>query len=290
MGFMLSQEKNGSEEAVPISKIAESIIFFCPFRILDADIEDLQTKLDQNVLGAVFNDRCTLTKPDGHNYSTATLINEPSESNFMLYSIKGIPETRLLELEEHSQGTMLKITVPDSNEASLPIYYRFRITGSGISKLVLDSSSKDTLLTNAFAKEEVIDFRLNDYRTLPLDISDNISENSKTNVHLVIEPIHFLLMTDASVDVDSAEELKERRLLEKNVWKNYVPAQVKNDVIAWHWKTSVKKPSDGYRNYIKLRLHEFNVRTILIYLSILIVLTIGSDIIEHFLFSTWGWS
>ncbi len=33
VGFMLSQEKNGSEEAVPISKIAESIIFFCPFRI-----------------------------------------------------------------------------------------------------------------------------------------------------------------------------------------------------------------------------------------------------------------
>ena len=103
-------------------------------------------------------------------------------------------------------------------------------------------------------------------------------------------------MADSGVDVDSGVTLKEKRLLEGGLWDDYLKvghsaSESKkfgrlgadsdfSNLVAWHWKKGDLAPVDGYRMYLKLRIHVCNFKTIVKYLVYLFGITVLFDVLE----------
>lgn len=290
VGVMLLPSAADSMEQESVGDVVKSISFYCPFLLEEKDFEDLFSKMDEKTVGAIFNDRCECTKPDSRPVNLITLHNGDPCRRFLLCKCEPGTKTVQLIKSDSGKGTIIKILI-DSNVGASPVYYRFRLSGDFISSLVAVSHSKDKLLTSAFAQEEVIDFRFNDYRTLDDDrVSENIDEKAQGCVPIEGMAVHFLLMSLATVDVDSGcPGGKGRRLLEKDIWNNYAPCEDElDDVAAWHWSKQLKRASDGYKVDLRLRRHICNWKTIMLYIFWLFVIDFVFNLIENPFFNWLG--
>ncbi|WP_169172993.1 hypothetical protein [Bifidobacterium oedipodis] len=303
VGVMLLPKPSESSTTPTVGTYVKGISFYCPFSVDDKSCTDLIDQVDARTIGAIFNDQCKSADSDNKEWKEVTLQNGSPCEEFYFCKCKRT-------YHDEDSGTTIEIDVPKDVPQPWPVYFRFRLRGEGIRQLLTISHSKDQLLTSAFSKEEVVDFRFNDYRTLDDDtVRSKLDENAKGCVPVDGKiPIHFLLMSHATVDVDSGDVtgLKERRLLEEEIWDRYAPnwkheetgifKKRKNhqpdksrtsleEVTAWHWKKTIDKPSDGYKMYLRLRLHVSNYGTIARYLVILFFITVVFDSLEQPLFA-----
>lgn len=231
--------------------------------------------MDNKTVGAIFNSPCNYTKNDIYSVGYVTLYGDDAYPKFAICSCDNV---QFEEIDD--KGTIVKIMLtntmfpPESDREYEPIYYRFRLSGIFVSNLVASSHSKDWLLTSAFSREEVIDFRFNDYRSLDDErIIANIYGKNKDCVRINEIKVHFLLMSLMSIDVNSdSNEGKGRRLLEKDIWNDYAPCVKDFDnVAAWHWTKKLEK-NDGYKINLMLRRHICNWKTIVLYILVLFVI------------------
>lgn len=274
VGVMLIPEEKSSKRK-QICEVVKSISFYCPFPLEKKNFENLFPKMDNKTVGAIFNSPCNYTKNDIYSVGYVTLYGDDAYPKF---AIRSCDNVQFEEIDD--KGTIVKIMLtntmfpPESDREYEPIYYRFRLSGMFVSNLVASSHSKDWLLTSAFSREEVIDFRFNDYR--PLDderIIANIYGKNKDCVRINEIKVHFLLMSLMSIDVNSdSNEGKGRRLLEKDIWNDYAPCVKDFDnVAAWHWTKKLEK-NDGYKINLMLRRHICNWKTIVLYILVLFVI------------------
>lgn len=272
-GLMLSRSKEKGEEkalpdaaGVPLIGLIGGIALYCPFRVQEGGFRDLKPLMNKDTLGAIFNDRCMVSAVSGeHRYLEVKLVND--EDSFYLLSCEN------LSIYNEGDGSIVQIDFPRPSvikETAERIYVRFRLTIDDKAMLIVGNDSRDKVLTSALSREATIDFRLNDYRTLSDDIRERIDGEAEDVCRLTSVTIHTLLMAHSSVDVDSFEELRETRLLEGgDSWKAYAPNGEPKGVVAWHWKKRLDKPNDGYKLYLKLKIHVCNWGTIALYLLFL---------------------
>lgn len=288
-GFKLTKANDAKQsiEKYRISEHVSTLALYCPFVIKEDQIIDLYdvlvSKLSK-VLGAVFNEKCQATFSDSKPYTKVTF---PGGSNdgFTICKISDF------KTKKEQAGTLVRIELSDSLPEG-PLYFRFKLSGSAVADLVQQFDSKDSPLTTAFSRDEIVDFRFNDYRTLPDLINDKV-EGIGLKIHIRSVQAHFLLMTDSGVEVDSGIELKEKRLLEEDLWDEYfakghnkagnrhIFGRSSTNIVAYHWKKTDLSLSDGFRLYLKLRLYVCNGKTIAKYLMILFVITFVFDVIEQ---------
>lgn len=121
---------------------------------------------------------------------------------------------------------------------------RFRLYIDQNSGLAKRNDSRDRLFTSAFSREEAIDLRINDYRTLSDEMREKVDGVDPDAYPLKSVTVHTLLMARTSVAVESFEDLHEKRLLEgDSVWGGYLPEGLSaSDVVAWHWKKKINRP------------------------------------------------
>lgn len=166
VGVMLIPEEKSSKRK-QICEVVKSISFYCPFPLEKKNFENLFPKMDNKTVGAIFNSPCNYTKNDIYSVGYVTLYGDDAYPKFAICSCDNV---QFEEIDD--KGTIVKIMLtntmfpPESDREYEPIYYRFRLSGMFVSNLVASSHSKDWLLTSAFSREEVIDFRFNDYRSL----------------------------------------------------------------------------------------------------------------------------
>lgn len=239
----------------------------------------------------MFNEKCKVTSSDSKPYAS---VEFPGGSNDSFTLCKIANSISIEDTPDDVPGCFIRIALP----GTLPdgaLYFRFRIKGPGISSLVQKYDSKDSPFNSAFSRVEIVDFRFNDYRTLP-DCANNHVEAKHSSFRLNTMQAHFLLMADSGVDVDSGVTLKEKRLLEDGLWDDYLKvghsaseskrfgrhraASDFSNLVAWHWKKGDLAPVDGYRMYLKLRIHVCNFITIVKYLFYLFVITVSFDVAE----------
>lgn len=269
----------GADDVSSILDRLEGISLYCPFEVEKWQFEDLKPRLNKETLGAIFNDRCRVVE---RNFTTrfveVNLANSKDDRPFYLLSC-GTPK-----FEKCNDGATIihidfpRITMePDCDPAR--VYVRFRLNIRGDRGLIRRNDSRDRLFTSAFSREETIDLRINDYRTLGDEIREKIDATDPTNCRLGKMSVHVLLMARTNVAVESFEGLHEKRLLEgKGVWDNYLPENIHPDeeTVAWHWKGDADT-GDGYKIYLKLVHSVCNWATIGLYLLFLISLSVMTN-------------
>lgn len=297
-GFKLSKavdsEGAGGHGSYCLPKHVDAFVLYCPFSLDKKQVFDLYDVLissQSRVLGAVFNEKCKVTSTDSNPYTSVEFLGGSNDS-FTLCKIAN--SISIEDTPDDVPGCFVRIALPD-NLPDGALYFRFRIKGPGVSSLVQKYDSKDSPFNSAFSRVEIVDFRFNDYRTLP-DCANNHVEAKHSSFSLNTMQAHFLLMADSGVDVDSGVTLKEKRLLEGGLWDDYLKvghsaSESKrfgrlgadsdfSNLVAWHWKKGDLAPVDGYRMYLKLRIHVCNFKTIVKYLVYLFWITVLFDVLE----------
>lgn len=298
-GFKLSRavDSEGTDErgSYSIPKHVNAFVLYCPFSLDKKQVFDLYDVLissQSRVLGAVFNEKCKVTSTDSKPYASVEFLGG-SNNSFTLCKIAN--SISIKNDLDNVPGCFIRISLSD-NLPNGALYFRFRIIGPGVSSLVQKYDSKDSPFNSAFSRVEIVDFRFNDYRTLP-DCANNRVEAMHPSFRLNTMQAHFLLMADSGVDVDSGVTLKEKRLLEDRLWDDYLKvghsvsesmrfdsrnaASDFSNLVAWHWKKGDLTPVDGYRMYLKLRIHVCNFKTIVKYLAYLFGITVLFDVLER---------
>ena len=126
----------------------------------------------------------------------------------------------VLKFEECDGGaaTVINIDFPhiarEVGGESRRVYVRFRLYIDQNSGLAKRNDSRDRLFTSAFSREEAIDLRINDYRTLSDEMREKVDGVDPDAYPLKSVTVHTLLMARTSVAVESFEDLHEKRLLE----------------------------------------------------------------------------
>lgn len=264
-GFKLSRavDSEGADErgSYSIPKHVNAFVLYCPFSLDKKQVFDLYDVLissQSRVLGAVFNEKCKVTSTDSKPYASVEFLGG-SNNSFTLCKIAN--SISIKNDLDNVPGCFIRIALSD-NLPNGALYFRFRIIGPGVSSLVQKYDSKDSPFNSAFSRVEIVDFRFNDYRTLP-DCANNRVEAMHPSFRLNTMQAHFLLMADSGVDVDSGVTLKEKRLLEDGLWEDYLKvghsvsesmrfdsrsaASDFSNLVAWHWKKGDLTPVDGYR-------------------------------------------
>lgn len=169
-GFKLSKavdsEGAGGHGSYSLPKHVDAFVLYCPFSLDKKQVFDLYDVLissQSRVLGAVFNEKCKVTSTDSNPYTSVEFLGGSNDS-FTLCKIAN--SISIEDTPDDVPGCFVRIALPD-NLPDGALYFRFRIKGPGVSSLVQKYDSKDSPFNSAFSRVEIVDFRFNDYRTLP---------------------------------------------------------------------------------------------------------------------------
>ena len=104
---------------------------------------------------------------------------------------------------------------------------------------------QNVFLQSAFSISEAIDFRFNDYRSLPLSLLEEIRNGNSYS----IGKVHFLLITESDVDLVFYSATPSARELEPSVWNKYYEKLCGKKVVAYHWKVKSESKGKLIENY-----------------------------------------
>lgn len=259
------------------SQNCERINFFVPFSIKMDDIEDLGCKLNNSDLTcSVFNENFTVKKESKSKF--IEVFSKDGEKSFNIYELDIKTD---LKLEEKYEGTIISFPNPKSEKSI--IYFRFRIKLPKKNNLIKYYRAKNIFLQSAFSKIEAIDFRFNEYRTL----SPSLLEEMGKNIYKNIKKVHFLVLTEANVEILLPYTFKNVRELENNVWEKYYSNIFDKKIVAYHLTYKGENKDDTVENcvvFIKSKVHRCNFITIGIYLIFAVGLGMLTNYISSLLF------
>jgi hypothetical protein len=110
----------------------------------------------------------------------------------------------------------------------------------------------------------------------------------RTGVSCKIRKVHFLLLTEADVEISFSTVMALARELENNIWNGYFESITDKNIVAYHWKFKQEDETKLIPNcimFVKTKVHKCNWRTILVYLLSLGIITLFLAFLERMLFS-----
>lgn len=247
-GFMIDDITNISE-----------IILYCPFQI--EGIDDLGGLLAKkpDLIEAVFNEDCEVLSKIHPNRTKITKRGDNFKSSntnnkeFILYKL----DKSLIEFTAQEEYGKIKINVTNilsGNERNLKslsnikrYYFRVRIYPNQKEKIDIlkrENEKINLLQDSSLRTTEIIDFRINDFRSITENIKEEVFRLNTFN----IQNIHYLIMRNSTDEFISGSDKYKSRLLEREVWKDYFKLEDDNDVIAYHFKKSYKQLNENSNN------------------------------------------
>ena len=158
------------------------------------------------------------------------------------------------------------------------LYFRFRVEiPEPVQKdtIVRKYSPPNSFLQSTWATTYIVDFRFDDLRSLPEEISSK-TITQKTEF-VPVTKLHFLLMTKAHVDVETGARDLTLRELEENTWDEYIDKRFETkDVVAYHCAVKQKegKPIYQWEFFAKIKVNNSTAKVVFLYLWVLAGLTI----------------
>ena len=287
-GFMIKNIKSVSR-----------IIMYCPFHI--DEVEDLGGKLSQkpDLIEAIFNENCEVLSKIHPNRTKITKRGSHFKSSsgdkkdFILYKL----DKSLISFRDQDEYGRIEINVGNilsGNEKSFSelskvktYYFRIRIhpkINDPIYVLKRENEDANILQNLSLRITEIIDFRINDFRA----ITDNMKEEVFRLNTFNISSIHYLIMRDSTDEFISGSDSYKSRLLERDVWKDYI-ALDNNDVIAYHFKEISGKKGEGYiSSFTNLSRFKYPLnlkRRIIPYILAIMAISVAANMVYGFL----GW-
>lgn len=260
------------------------INMFIPFHF--DEIEDLGIKMKDNrkVINGIFNDDCDIKK-SGPNNSTVIerIIGVDNKKNSIKDEIRiftlDSDYQKNFDIEKTEEGTIITINVEnDCSHGNESNYYRFRIKSDKFEKPI---QSRDRKFATSSEINYIIDFRLNEKRSLP----ENLNMLLQKSCELSIKKIHFLLLMDISYKLGDTGLDYSMRSLEDDLWDDYLGNGYKTkDLVGYHWKQSKKDDEKSIYNFNSyIRIEEVKSSNMIIFMYFIGVLIFGliNNSIDH---------
>lgn len=240
------------------------IFFYVPWTIDKGDLCDLGQHLKTTeILCTVFNEDYTVAQD-----AQSKVLHIEDATKMPLFDIYCLDIENDAGLQHRYNGTLLSISRPKQFEGSSTTeYYRFRIQSNCFNEMIKSYSPRNIFLQSAVSITEAIDFRFNDYRSLP----PSLLEMMRTGKSYEIGKVHFLLITESDVDLLYSSISPTARELEKGTWKKYYDKLSSANVVAYHWKFKSETKEKLIENcimFVKTRVHKCNWKTILLYIFV----------------------
>lgn len=253
----------------------KSIKLYCPFPFEKNSIRDLGSVISNNQLtNAIFNESYKTTEGEPKRLNVKSIENE-----FIIYTLDTGSQIDLTPCKRNNEktGTIIDLKIDDISVGKINDYYfriRIEIPSSEV-HLINDEIDGVSIFSNQFTNTEVIDFRINDIRSC----SDSLREQFEKGSPLKFKSIHYLILRNASDLAIFHGNAPSSRMLESDLWKNYIDNEDQN-LIAYHFKKkSTENKLTNNVEYIsdfsalaRFQYKKKTVKIISIYLIILIIL------------------
>ena len=276
---------------------ADKFHFYVPFG-KKTDVFDLSNLINNTTaIGAIFNEKYSVIDLSETKCLWPVRDETKEETEFVIYKWPTSENESAVRIREigGNQGVCIDID-PKKIESEVDrlgnskiakkdkFYFRFRVmlpVPTVSDSLVRKYTPANTFLQSTFATTYIVDFRLNDIRSLPDTISSVVIQRSTEFVK--ITKLHFLLMTKAFVDVETGTNALTIRELELNTWDNYIEKKFDTkDVVAYH--CAVKEPTRKWEFFAKLKVNNSSFKVAFWYLVVLGFITVGFNLLSSWLF------
>jgi len=256
------------------------VFFYVPFIVSKEVICDLGQYLKTtDILCTVFNEDYTIAQEAQSKVLHIENNNKSSSINIYCLDINND-----VEIEHRYDGTLISFSRPRQLIGStITEYFRFRITSEKFGAIIKCYRPQDILLQSAVSIVEAIDFRFNDYRSLPASLLETM-RNGKS---YQIGKVHFLLILESDVELQFSSTPPTARELEYNIWKKYYSKLHNKNIVAYHWKfrsESNEKLIENCIMFVKTKVHKCNWITIITYLVFAGILALLFDFISYLLY------
>lgn len=262
----------------------EEIYLYVPFKIKMENIKDLGHIMIENkkVIDGVFNENCKVTKSGYESSIEVEIPRKEGKNEKVKIFVLDAEWQNNIELKQKSEGTVLSIKLSifsksNQDDDETKSYFRFRIHGDELKQLVENKKIKDNMFKTYSEKNDIIDFRVNEKKSMP----DSLVNLINSKMEFKIKEIHFLLLMDMKYTLAATGLNYSVRALETKIWDNYLDSEIKNArFVGYHWKTKAKKEDDCIENFnslIRIEDKKTNTSTILWYIFGVILLSIFSN-------------
>lgn len=243
--------------------VVDKVYLYVPFFISDkGDIADLVHLMDTKLLKALFNDNFHVVEGPPKRRKIKL-----RDENLIIYQLTVEQEIELCAINDAVEsGTILAINTGDITKPvngsdgfkDIKLYYfRFRIAVRGSSSKVINLEVDDISFTDcSLRKTEIIDFRLNNIRSLTDVVQNEINKGTLFS----LKAIHFLILKNAKDLLLYPAGNVSTRMLEDYLWRDYFSDVDSNDIgnlIAYHFKK--KYPENKSEGKTAKGISEFNV-------------------------------
>lgn len=264
-----------------------AIRIFVPFKMQRENIEDLGPEFASTELAqGIFNETLSSTKkPNGKSVELKAGTN--TYCHVHLFSPEnGSIDPAELDIIEKDGGTILSITSIALESLARQCdgnpefgYFRFRLLPPKhvARPFVTAIKPKDRAWTSGFEEIEYIDCRLNEARTLPTSIE--ASADAAPHGLADVSRIVFLAVVPVASSITSSHaEWHKSRLLETQIWKDYVPHGLDDGMVVYHWRKEFEgigqNALQGFSAFVKLQTRKTSLMIIGIYVLVALLLGI----------------
>ncbi|MBQ0067137.1 MAG: hypothetical protein KBS60_02945 [Phascolarctobacterium sp.] len=261
--------------------LIDEMFLYCPVKLSKDDVKDLGgVYANTPLVNSIFNENYSIVDSGRKRYP----VSDKTGIKFVCYALGGHEYEVLPDSVDKDNATIITFSTKSwQNESDKNLgntyYVRFRIKiNLAKEKFIKELNTTDSALNDIFTKTEIIDFRLNDVRSMSVERQELFGNCDKFDIKCV----HCLIMRRASdrMLVDGKCDYGVR-LLESEIWKDYVD-NLSTEVFAYHFKKDVreniKKNSIDVFNVL-VRVQSKKVISKWVYMLIIIVLGIASSLI-----------
>ncbi|SES97495.1 hypothetical protein [Thorsellia anophelis] len=238
---------------IKFKNLSSELNVFLPINLPNNDAYlDLGERLKdkQEVVSAIFNENLVI---DANNSRTDNyfIVSKSHASNDFFKWITDKPEICKLKNGTHLKFSPNKYTIGINEYGYLR--FRIQIDGKNSDFLSTQIEPKDKILLSSEENIELIDFRVNEIRNLPVEICNKIANSVE------IQKIHYFIIRNIDVEyLMSDRDYVRCRLLEgDNIWGEYVKGN-KNRIdldkmIIYQWTLQKENQKNQFTNFSKYK-------------------------------------
>ncbi|WP_217535239.1 hypothetical protein [Vibrio cholerae] len=292
-----------------IDEIEDLLVYF-PFSISREDFIDLHSCFSTNseLVRTIFNENLSFESVT-QNLSFVRFDNKSKDNKFFIHetpfsneSLISINHGNFFYNGDKLDSTLLsfkgefiknlkkyhenqKHLGRDSTDA----YFRFRVPLEKRNVFIEQYKQGSGLITGSLSKSEIVDFRVNEVRSLPAQL---YQEKDIRDLNFASCRVDYFLVKDAKCEYQTSHgSFKKSRTLEKSFWKDYLLYESKNSnlkkvleekepMVIYHWN-KIKDIGDefigfsAFSKFVEPRVHLMKVVT---YIAMIILLAILANI------------
>lgn len=294
--------------------LTEEFMIFFPFEFDSSEVIDLHGCLstDSELVRTIFNENLSF---DSITHSLSFVSYDGKVDNrFFIHSIPlSNPKMVFFEKKQYQyNGGYLISTLMNFSKDFLECihrsqseqknnhresdagYFRFRIPLKAREVFISEYKPKHALLTGSLYKSEIVDFRVNEARSLPPEL---YYEKDVRQMDFCASRVDYFLVKDAWCEYQTSHgDFKKSRTLEKSFWSKYLLFKIKVDnlskvmsnkdaMVIYHWSKSPKENNEAvsFSAFAKFIEQSTSRVTIGYYIAAIIVISIISNFLSDFI-------